>query len=96
MSTITAKAAPRLHDAMARSIGADPDAPGIRTEIARRLGVDKSRYSRVMKGREVTLDKLLAWMRAWNAFHEDKEFKPVGFAYEGDDPVFSLADEAVE
>lgn len=103
MSAITKKAAPRLHEAMARSIGADPEAPGIRAEIARRLSVDKSRYSRVMKGREVSLDKLLAWMRKWNevcserAGREGVSFQPIEFSLEDDEPVFAFAEgESVE
>jgi len=64
---------------------------GVRAELARKLGIDKSRYARaVIQGVQVTLDKLLEWMGEWNNGGHGIRGR-VAFEFDSDgEPQFSV------
>lgn len=48
-----------LHEALARALGLDPDAPY--DQVARALGVDRQHYRRVRTGERGSTDLIAAW-----------------------------------
>lgn len=59
-------AAASFHAFVCDSLGCAVDQPGVQKTICEMLDEDPARYSEGIRGRVITLERVLLWIRTWN------------------------------